>query len=170
MNPEEISSDLLSVNEKGYVDYDDKPLIIKTDWINCYYSEEFKTISVNLKENDGLYCVLKDIDRIVGEEMEQFSDEKLKQSKLLKHYNNKTGDRVYTCSPKFEYSNIFDEKRNNLSLNEFCKRLNTSECRMIFGLNKLKTFKNYYGCKLVCKQIQIRPREKMQQYKECMFE
>ena len=129
------------------IQYETSPLEIKTEWLNMYYSQEYKTVSikVNNEEMKPLVDVLKFIDAMV----EAKCPPNVKYSHILKE----SGDSFY-IKPQTKYSKIYDEKKQPQP--QYALQKNQL-CRVVLGFGKSYNINGYFGLKVIVKQIQIKP-------------
>ena len=119
MESSNIEIDNIKINNK-YISYEDKRIELKSEWYTTYYNKEYKNISVPMSKDDYIYKVLKHIDDMI----EKVLPEDYKQTKILKTYNDKT-----YVKPKFEYANIYDENKKQVTIKALQK--SNIECRFI---------------------------------------
>lgn len=163
MEPSAVNVDDITISN-GYVMYEDEPLVLKTDWMSCFYDDKFgSAINCPITRDQPLGSIMRKIDTIVGESLPA----KMKQILLLKKYVDKEGVKHYSLKPKIAYTNVFNGDKTAITTADI-SGFQPLECRMIFSFPKVKKYKQYYGVVLACKQMQVR--KKQRDIAPCLFD
>ena len=162
MNPSEIDLKNVKIEDSKYINHAGKQILIKTDWLNCFFNTKYKSLNVPIDRKSDLFKLLRGIDKMVSEKLPK----DMKQTKIIKEWfpisrntiavcdGLKDSDMKFDIKPKYKYATLFDENKKEIPLTNI--ELPNSECRFLFAVSPLKEFSGYYGTNLKCVQIQQR--------------
>ena len=130
----------------SFINYGNEPLIIKTDWLDSWYNDEYKKLTIKVPQEIKL--IMEQVDKLVLAKL----PEGLKHSKLIKESNG----NLY-MNPKYTYCKVFDTQKKERPVTEICN--NNTQMRCILGFTKIFNMRGYYGVKTNLSQCMAKPRE-----------
>lgn len=153
----ELKTTTIKGGERTDIYYQGEPLVLKTSWFPCYYSQEFKKVSCGIDEK--MNSILKRIEDLIRE---------VKPSDKKEITLTKERKGNYYMNVKLNYAKVFNEKREEINKDVFNE--NDKQAKLIIKFSKLFSKIGYFGTSVCIVQCMMKKRERVDLFNQYLFD